>query len=67
MTLASYIGVPYAPLGRSREAVDCYGLCYVVYRDLLGVKLPRYDDDYSDPDDADDVAVCIEKNKGNWQ
>ncbi|MBD3786829.1 MAG: C40 family peptidase [Sphingomonadales bacterium] len=54
----SYIGTPWAPLGRSREGVDCYGLACVIYREELGITLPAYLGDYSLEDEAE-IATLI--------
>jgi cell wall-associated NlpC family hydrolase len=35
-----YIGIPYKHLGRSKDALDCYGLVVTIYRDKLGIELP---------------------------
>ena len=67
MNLAKYIGLPYAPQGRSRQHVDCYGLVYVVYRDEIGVVLPTYTDDYDDPDNSEEVSQAIERHAGSWK
>lgn len=37
-----YVRLPYAPDGRSRDGIDCYGLVHLVYRDLYGIELPEY-------------------------
>lgn len=33
----SYLGVPFKHHGRSRRGLDCAGLLYVVYNELIGV------------------------------
>ena len=37
-----YIGIPYKELGRDRSGIDCYGLCLLVYKNELGIKIPDY-------------------------
>ena len=39
--LYSYMGVPYKFGGMSRTSVDCSGLVCLVYREHLGMALPR--------------------------
>jgi len=36
-----YLGVPYVYAGASQSGVDCSGLVYRVYRDVMGQELPR--------------------------
>lgn len=43
--------VPFVPHGRDYTGWDCWGLIYVAHRDVLGVKIPSYADQY----DARDV------------
>ncbi len=37
----SYIGVPYAYGGESRDGMDCSGFVRIIYRKVYGVELPR--------------------------
>jgi cell wall-associated NlpC family hydrolase len=37
----SYLGVPYVHGGETRSGLDCSGLVYRVFRDILGMDLPR--------------------------
>lgn len=36
-----YLGIPYLHGGDSRQGLDCSGLIYRVYHDVLGMNLPR--------------------------
>ncbi len=40
------IDIPFKPHGRDYEGWDCWGLVMVAYRDVLGVTIPDYTDDY---------------------
>jgi hypothetical protein len=37
-----YIGIPYSFSGRTRAALDCYGLVSDVYKTQLGISLPDW-------------------------
>ena len=39
MNINDYIGIPWVAGGRTRDAIDCWGLCAMVYRDQLGIDL----------------------------
>jgi cell wall-associated NlpC family hydrolase len=37
-----WIGVPHVYNGRDKTGVDCYGLVWLYYRDVLGIVLPDW-------------------------
>jgi cell wall-associated NlpC family hydrolase len=56
MTLPEFIqkalGAPFKPKGRDYPGWDCFGPFYCAYRDILGIQMPSYVDDYVDPGDT---------------
>jgi cell wall-associated NlpC family hydrolase len=38
---AKYVGMKHVPGGRGPEAVDCWGLLRMAYRDRFGIELPE--------------------------
>ena len=66
MRCSDYIGIPYAERGRSFEAVDCFGLVCIMYRDM-GITVPDYLDFYTTSSDVESVADAINKNKAHWR
>ncbi len=40
---APYVGLRFAPRGRERGGIDCYGLLRLVWAEVAGVILPRHD------------------------
>ncbi len=37
-----YVGLPFRPLGRDQQGVDCYGLVWKVFLEQFDVRLPDY-------------------------
>jgi len=39
-----YVGIPFQWNGYGPDAVSCWGLVHLVYAEVFGIALPRYDD-----------------------
>lgn len=48
--------IPFVDKGRSFEGVDCWGLVWLIYRELWGVELPDYLDAYDTFKDHERIA-----------
>ena len=57
------IGVPFKPHGRTWENWDCWGLICVAYKELLGIDLPSYTDDYTSTKDRELLAELYQKGR----
>jgi cell wall-associated NlpC family hydrolase len=67
MWAVSFVGIPYADLGRSRAGADCWGLARLVYREVLGLELPDYAGDYVSSAEANEVDALIRgADKSVW-
>jgi cell wall-associated NlpC family hydrolase len=44
----NYVGLPFLRNGRNRDGLDCWGLVHLVYREVLGVNLPFFNDVFAD-------------------
>ncbi|MGW1423667.1 NlpC/P60 family protein [Bradyrhizobium manausense] len=55
-----YVGLPHLRAGRSRNGVDCYGLLWLVYRDVLGIELASYAGETLDAQEKKEIASLIE-------
>lgn len=65
-SIADFVGLPFAPRGRTRAGVDCWGLVCLVYREVLGRELPSYDDRYQTLDAAERAhrSALIDEGRG---
>ena len=63
MWWAPYVGCQFQERGRGDggAGVDCYGLVYVVYRDVRHVILPRYEDEYNTVADHQRIAEALSR------
>lgn len=59
----------FAPRGRSYDAVDCWGVIYLYYRDVDGREVPSYVNDYRERDvlGTSALAQLIDRNRGGWR
>lgn len=56
--MQKYIGVPFLLRGRTLEGADCWGLGWMIDREL-GIDSPRYDASYKDKFDPTEVEHLI--------
>jgi len=61
-----FIGIPFEEKGRSRDGVDCWGLVWLIYKELYDKSLPLYTDLYSDTKDRHIGAVINEQLDDAW-
>jgi cell wall-associated NlpC family hydrolase len=66
VNLAAYIGLPYKSKGRCLEGIDCYGLVYVFYKNILKLEVPSYVEDYASAENRQSVSEAIKDNLNNW-
>lgn len=59
-----YVGLPWQWEGRSRAGVDCWGLAWLIYRELKGVDLARYAGAVSDEAEAQEIAAIVNDDRG---
>jgi len=41
MNFAKYIDIPYMKSGVTKNGTDCFGLVYLIYKEELGIELPK--------------------------
>lgn len=62
-----YIGLSYAPRGRERSGLDCWGLVRLVYAEERGIELPSLANEYADhPDEREQLAALIATKRDHW-
>jgi cell wall-associated NlpC family hydrolase len=66
MNFSAFVGIPYRDKGRDLSGCDCWGLVWMVYRDLLGVELPSYTDRYTTGADRQAMNELIRGELGAW-
>lgn len=66
---ASYVGLPFAPHGRDRSGVDCWGLARLIYSEARGVELPSYATHYTGLDDTAGIVEAQQRAAaaGPWR
>ena len=66
MTLTDFIGIPYKDRGRGFDAGDCWNVCWLFHRHIMGNDVPDYVIDYTGAGDRHSVSAAIENNIGRW-
>ncbi|MGH9887417.1 MAG: C40 family peptidase [bacterium] len=61
-----FIGIPYVSKGRSQAGCDCWGIVFLYYLEVLGIRLPEYADGYSDSAEEEEVAKLVASGRRNW-
>lgn len=67
MDVSRYAAIPFAEKGRDMTGCDCWGIVYLVYRDLLGIELPLYTEKYQNTEDEKVLAAAINGEKVKWE
>jgi cell wall-associated NlpC family hydrolase len=62
-----FVGIPYLDKGRSMAGLDCWGLLWLVYRELRGIELPSYAESYVTGADRAEMARLIADELDEWQ
>jgi cell wall-associated NlpC family hydrolase len=58
-----YVGLPWQFAGRSREGVDCWGLLWLVYRDVLGIEVTSYAQETMDAPEREQIAALLNNDR----
>jgi cell wall-associated NlpC family hydrolase len=63
---ASFVGVPWAEKGRTRDGVDCWGLVRLVYAVQLGIELPSYTEAYASVGERGEIGALMSADSQRW-
>ncbi|MGY3366193.1 putative lipoprotein NlpC [Bradyrhizobium sp. GM2.4] len=61
--MRNYVGLPKLHAGRSRDGVDCYGIVWLVYREVLNIELPSFAGEAMDVPEREDIAALIARGR----
>ncbi len=67
LNVEKYIDVPFVEKGRRMSGCDCWGLVYLIYRDLLKIELPLYLAYYQNTADEKTLGLLIDHEKLAWE
>lgn len=66
--LIKYIGIPYAPRGRTMNGADCWGICLLFYKEMTGLSLPDYFYTEAEIQTAMERQIALEAEDGSrWE
>ncbi len=63
----NYVGIPFVDKGRDRKGLDCWGLVWLVYKEMLNIQLPSYTNRYLTAEEMDEVARVIRSELDPWR
>lgn len=67
LDVSKYRKIPFKEKGRTYEGVDCWGLGYLLYNEILGIAVPSYSEEYDNTEDSDELAALINNEKTYWE
>lgn len=66
MRFDRFVGIPYLDKGRSIVGLDCWGLLWIVFRELRGINLPSFAERYVTGSDRMAIARLIAGELDDW-
>lgn len=66
LDVSRYADIPFAEKGRGMTGCDCWGIPYLIYRDMLGIELPAYTEQYQNTEDRKELARLTCNEKSAW-
>lgn len=66
MDFNRYTYIPFVDKGRDYDGCDCWGIPYLIYRDLRGIELPLYTHEYQNTEDRREIARIVNRDAPLW-
>jgi lipoprotein Spr len=64
--VSAYVGLPFKERGRDHNGVDCWGLVALILRDVFGLDVPSYADEYVSTTDCKILSDLIKREADSW-
>jgi len=61
--MREYLGIQYVDFGRTKEGLDCWGLCYLIAKEKFNYELPVFSNHYASASDGESVSDLVESEK----
>ena len=61
------VGVPFVEHGRDYDGLDCWGLVWIAYRDVLGIHLPSLSESYDKVRDWKGLRELFLVTRNEWR
>jgi cell wall-associated NlpC family hydrolase len=58
-----YVGLPWRFAGRDRGGIDCWGLLWLIYRDVLGIEVASYAMETMDAPEREQIAALLTNDR----
>lgn len=66
LDVSRYGEIPFREKGRDYSGCDCWGIPYLIYRDMLWIELPLYCEQYQNTADRAELARLTGGEKAAW-
>ena len=66
LDVSRYSNIPFSEKGRDYSGCDCWGIPYLIYRDMLGIELPLYSESYQNTEDEKELGRLTGEEKADW-